>query len=248
MSTITGGSAVKGSQVRVLIVSGTNEQSRSIESEQLVSVDAVGNWAANVTGPTAAGTYVEVQVPHANGPDTYSAFSLADDEGGTVAALVAAHPVTVTARTADLAPLFAVLALVSAGAADTMPKESIPILGANSEGAVGDGPWTIAATTGVAGVTLTAPAFGAGTLVANKIELSVSDAAGTQKLVLDVIGTPIALTTGQVLAVDFTSATVVKATGADLVWDGTSKQIKSTAGGEFLVDALVILTPTNLAA
>lgn len=247
MSTITGTGALPGSKVRVLICAGTDVATRSTLNQQSVNVDRSGNWAAQVQpAPTASGTYVEVQQPRSSGGDVIYDFTLPDDQGGAVATLATSNAQAVTGRSDSSAPLYGLLSLTSSDTNNAMPAEEIALIGANAEGTIADGPFTIASNSDVVGVKVTAPAFSSGSLVLNKVEVSASNSAGTSKLVLDVVGTPITLTTGQVLTVDFTSATVKETLGSDLAWNGTDKSIKSTAGGEFYVEAVAIFTPTNL--
>ena len=105
---------------------------------------------------------------------------------------------------------------------------------------------TIAATSGIAEPELIAPAFLSGDLVVNRFELSVWNAAGTQKKSWrrTDIGSLVASSDQ---FIDLSTGTVFDSVGSDITWDSGWGGPFSTAGGQFQFAATLLLVMTDLA-
>lgn len=94
---------------------------------------------------------------------------------------------------------------------------------------------------------LEAFAFSAGTCLAYNVEFLVSNAAGTEKLVL-APPDPIALTTGMDLTPDLSGWDVVEQIGTDLAVSASGESVDSTAGGQFVAQLYARFVTDGLTA
>lgn len=118
--------------------------------------------------------------------------------------------------------------------------------GGGTPSAVSGVPLTINPGDSVASPAVNSPAFSSGSVGLGPMLLTVSNALGTEKLVLQLTG-PISIGSSTYLAIDFgESPDIMQQVGVDLYWNEPSLSIKTTGGGDYFVRFSVQILTDNL--